>query len=236
MDRWPSDEAYIEWCKSWLDECVKKLTPTGSLYFMTSTQAMPYLDIYIREKLTVLSRIVWSYDSSGVQAKKHFGSLYEPIVFAVKNPKDYTFNAEDILVEAQTGSKRKLIDYRGSSPKQYASEKVPGNVWTFPRVRYLMHEYENHPTQKPEALLERIIRASSNEGDIVLDPFSGSFTTGAVSLGLGRKFVGMEISEDYVEIGLRRLNMQTTHNGKALAKPVKIQKQRRPSSNGRLNA
>ncbi|MEN1396534.1 DNA methyltransferase, partial [Pseudomonas aeruginosa] len=73
-----------------------------------------------------------------------------------------------------------LIDYRKNPPQPYNHQKVPGNVWDFPRVRYLMDEYENHPTQKPEALLKRIILASSNPGDIVLDPFAGSFTTGAV--------------------------------------------------------
>ena len=68
-----------------------------------------------------------------------------------------------------------------------------------------MDEYENHPTQKPVALLERIIRASSNPGDVVLDPFSGSFTTSFVAKKLERKSIGIEIEEEYVKIGLRRL-------------------------------
>lgn len=63
---------------------------------------------------------------------------------------------------SQTGSQRALIDYRKNPPQPYNHQKVPGNVWDFPRVRYLMDEYENHPTQKPEALLKRIILASSN--------------------------------------------------------------------------
>ena len=69
---------------------------------------------------------------------------------------------KDILVEAKTGSKRKLIDYRGAEPKPYNTKKIPGNVWYYSRVRYRMSEYEKHPSQKPEALLERIILASSN--------------------------------------------------------------------------
>ena len=111
---------------------------------------------------TIKSRIVWSYDSSGVQAKNYFGSMYEPILMMVKDQKNYTFNRDDILVEAKTGAKRALIDYRKNPPQPYNQKKVPGNVWEFPRVRYLMDEYENHPTQKPKALLERIILASSN--------------------------------------------------------------------------
>jgi len=168
---------------------------------------MPYFDIYLRGKIKILSRIVWAYDSSGVQAKKYYGSMYEPILFGVKNPKNYTFNSDKILVEAKTGATRKLIDYRKPIPKVYSSQKVPGNVWNFVRVRYKMNEYEEHPTQKPVALLERIIKASSNPGDVILDPFSGTFTTSYVAKLLNRKSIGIEINEDYVKIGLRRLKM-----------------------------
>ena len=149
------------------------LSDNGTMYFMTATQHMPYLDVFASEKYNVLCRIIWSYDSSGVQSKKMYGSLYEPILMISKTSKSsYTFNYEDILVEAKTGAKRKLIDYRKNPPQPYSSQKVPGNVWDFSRVRFKMDEYENHPTQKPEALLERIIKASSNPGDVVLDPFS----------------------------------------------------------------
>jgi site-specific DNA-methyltransferase (adenine-specific) len=183
---------------------------------------MPYFDIYIRQKMTVLSRIVWHYDSSGVQAKKYFGSLYEPILFCVKDKKDYCFNAEDILVEAKTGAKRKLIDYRKPVPTQYSSTKVPGNVWEFPRVRYRMEEYENHPSQKPIALLERIIKASSKKGDTVLDPFSGTFTTSYVCRELGRKSIGIEIDNSYYKIGLRRVCNIFEYEGKSIKRKPKI--------------
>lgn len=218
MDKWETDEAYLEWCYKWLSLCVQKLKPNGSFYVMTSTQFMPFFDIYLRKKLSILSRITWSYDSSGVQAKKFYGSMYEPILFCVKDEKNYTFNAKDILVEAKTGAKRKLIDYRKNPPQVYNSEKVPGNVWEFSRVRYRMDEYENHPTQKPIALLERIIKASSNKGDLVLDPFSGTFTTSFVAQQLGRRSVGIEIQEDYAKIGLRRLALQKEYEGKKLLK------------------
>ena len=221
LDKWDSDEDYLNWSYKWIDECVNKLKNTGSMYVMTSTQFMPYFDIYIRSKMTILSRIVWHYDSSGVQAKKYFGSMYEPILFCVKDKKNYCFNANDILVEAKTGSQRKLIDYRRSVPTLYNTEKVPGNVWNFPRVRYRMDEYENHPTQKPIALLERIIKASSKEDDLVLDPFSGTFTTSYVANSLGRKSVGIDISEEYFKIGLRRVFNETEYNGEPLSKEPK---------------
>jgi adenine-specific DNA-methyltransferase len=84
-----------------------------------------------------------------------------------------------------------------------------------------MEEYENHPSQKPEALLERIIKASTNEGDTVLDPFSGTFTTCAVAQKLGRKSIGIELQEEYLKIGLRRLKISDTYKNESLQAIVK---------------
>lgn len=204
-DKWKSDEEYAEWAYRWIDECIRILRKDGTMYIMTSTQAMPYFDLYVREKMTIMSRLIWSYDSSGVQAKRHYGSMYEPILFCVRDVNNYTFNADDILVEARTGAVRKLIDYRKPIPTPYNHKKVPGNVWDIPRVRYRMSEYEDHPSQKPEALMQRIIQASSNIGDIVFDPFSGTFTTAAVAKKLGRNSISIENQEKYLKVGLRRV-------------------------------
>lgn len=221
-DKWDSVKDYIEWCKKWIDECMRVLKDSGTMYFMTATQHMPYLDVYVSEKYNVLCRIIWSYDSSGVQSKKMFGSLYEPILMINKtNSSKYTFNYKDILVEAKTGAQRKLIDYRKDPPQPYNTMKVPGNVWEFTRVRFKMDEYENHPTQKPESLLERIILASSNPGDTVLDPFSGSFTTSAVAVRLGRRAIGIDLNDEYFEIGIRRTGISDEYNGKKLIKEKK---------------
>lgn len=220
-DIWSSEKAYLDWCYEWIDLCLQKLKPTGSLYLMAATQNMPHFDLYLRLRLHILSRIVWFYDSSGVQARKYFGSLYEPILFGVKDKNRYTFNADSVLVEAKTGAQRKLIDYRKPVPTVYNTQKVPGNVWQIPRVRYRMDEYENHPTQKPVALLERIILASSNPGDCVLDPFSGTFTTGYVAQKWERRSIGIEIEEAYVKIGLRRLGVATHYNGEILEREAR---------------
>jgi len=182
---------------------------------------MPYFDIFLRNKLTILSRVIWHYDSSGVQARKYYGSMYEPILHCVKDAERYTFNADEIKVEAKTGSQRKLIDYRKPTPAQYNTDKVPGNVWYFPRVRYRMDEYEEHPSQKPELLLERIIRASSNEGDVVMDPFSGTFTTAAVARRLKRKSISIESQEEYLKIGLRRVLQMRSYKREDLLPPEK---------------
>ncbi|NJK73309.1 MAG: adenine-specific DNA-methyltransferase [Richelia sp. CSU_2_1] len=219
-DQWKVESDYLEWSYSWLNLCINKLKANGSLYLMASTQSMPYFDLYLRDRLTILSRIVWYYDSSGVQAKKHYGSLYEPILYCVKDKRNYIFNSSDILVEAKTGAVRKLIDYRKSTPSVYNSEKVPGNVWEFPRVRYRMPEYEEHPTQKPVSLLERIIKASSNEGDTVLDLFAGSFTTSFVAKQLKRQSIAIELQEKYLQIGCRRLQISQKNSDKELMSEV----------------
>ena len=223
-----NEPEYFDWSYEWIDEVIRILKPDGTFYLMNSTQNIPALDIFCRGKLHIMSRIVWSYDSSGVQAKKFFGSMYEPILHMVKDQKNYTFNSKEILVEAKTGAKRGLIDYRKNPPQPYNTTKVPGNVWEFPRVRFLMDEYENHPSQKPEALMERIIKASSNPGDTILDPFAGSFTTGAVAKKLERKSICVEQNETYVKIGLRRLGIESDYNESELEK-VKIRKTKNPS-------
>lgn len=232
-DNWSDKKTYLNWCYAWIDECFRILKDDGTFYLMNSTQNIPYIEIYLQENYNILNNIVWFYDSSGVQSKKKFGSLYEPIVMATKNTKaNYTFNYEDILVEAKTGAKRKLIDYRKNPPQPYNTKKVPGNVWEFPRVRYKMDEYENHPTQKPEALLERIIKASSNIGDIVLDPFGGTFSTGSVAVRLGRKSIGIEINKDYFKIGIRRTGISDIYENEVL-KPDRSRKTKNKSKKNR---
>jgi adenine-specific DNA-methyltransferase len=232
VESW-DEETFLAWLFECIDECHRILTPQGTMYIMNSTENMPYIDLKCRQLFTIKSRIVWSYDSSGVQAKNFFGSMYEPILMMVKDSKSYTFNRDDVLVEAKTGAKRALIDYRKNPPQPYNHQKVPGNVWDFPRVRYLMDEYENHPTQKPQALLERVILASSNPGEIVLDPFAGSFTTGATAVALNRRFIGIEVNDEYVKMGLRRLSISSHFSENDLAK-VKKRKTKNLSKKSRL--
>lgn len=220
LEKWDEEE-FLNWCYEWIDECYRVLKPNGTFYLMNSTENMPFLDIWCRKKFFIRSRVIWSYDSSGVQAKKFYGSMYEPILMLVKDKNNYTFNANEILIEAKTGAKRGLIDYRKNPPQPYNTMKVPGNVWEFSRVRFKMEEYENHPTQKPEALLERIIKASSNEGEIVLDPFAGSFTTCAVAKRLGRKSIGIEVNQEYVKMGIRRLGLSSHYTEDELIKDKK---------------
>ena len=97
-----------------------------------------------------------------------------------------------------------------------------------------MPEYENHPTQKPITLLERIVKASSNKGDIVLDPFSGTFTTPYVAKSLGRRSMGIEIDEEYVKIGLCRLSIRDKYNGEMLRAEPKSYERKEASGHKQL--
>jgi site-specific DNA-methyltransferase (adenine-specific) len=97
-----------------------------------------------------------------------------------------------------------------------------------------MPEYEKHPTQKPVALLERIIKASSNPGDVVLDPFSGTFTTSYVAKRMGRRSIGLEIVEEYMKIGLRRLGIHETYNGEFLRREPKTYERQESSAQQQL--
>ena len=213
---------YVDWCKRWIDESMRILRDDGVLCFMSATQFIPYLDCHADSEYNVFARVVWHYDSSGVQSKSNFGSMYEPVIIVTKNKDStITFNSEHTTVEAKTGSVRKLIDYRKTPPRRYSTKKILGNVWYIPRVRYRMGEYETHPTQKPEKLLERIISIFTNEGDYVMDPFSGTFTTYAVAKRLGRKSIGIEIEKEYYKIGLRRLDIANRYENKKLIKSKK---------------
>ena len=219
-EKWEKEE-YIAWCKKWIDESMRVLRDDGVLCFMSATQFMPYLDCYVDERYKVVSRVIWYYDSSGVQSKTSFGSLYEPILIISKNKEKTTFNRKNAMVEAKTGAVRKLMDYRKTPPQRFNTTRIVGNVWEIPRVRFLMKEYETHPTQKPERLLERIISIFTNEKDLILDPFAGTFTSNAVAQRLGRYSVGIEQEEEYYKIGLRRLELAKRYKKETLFKSKK---------------
>lgn len=218
-DCWDNEEDFIAWNISIIDECMRVLKDNGTMYLMSATQFMPYFDIHVSKKYHMISRIIWHYDSSGKQATKRFGSLYEPILMFTKGKKSkYTFNSDDIKEATKTGFVRGLIDYRANPPKPYSMYKVPGNACYFPRVRFRQEQYESHPSQKPEELLERIVKASSNAGDLVLDPFAGAFTTCTVAKRLKRKSFGIDCNKEYFKAGLRRTEITDVYEGEVLIK------------------
>lgn len=192
-------DIYIKNLKSWISEFDRVLKPNGSLFIYTGKQYYPYYYIEIEKYMNIKNEIIWIYDSSGVQAKTKYGSLYEPLIWATKHNKKYTFNKEYAMVEAKTGAKRKLIDYRKNPPQPYNTIKVDGDVWRYTRVRFKMKEYTKHPTQKPLSICDRIIQVHSNEGDLVYIPFAGSGSEIVSCINNNRNYITTEISKQYID-------------------------------------
>lgn len=198
---------YLVLIKLWISEFYRILKPNGSLFIYTGKQYYPYYYINIEESFTIQNQIIWSYDSSGVQTKTKYGSLYEPIIWATKHRKKYTFNKEYAMVEAKTGAVRKLMDYRKNPPKPYNDKKVDGDVWYYTRVRYKMNEYTSHPTQKPLSICDRIITVHSNIDDLVYIPFAGSGSEIESCIRNDRNYIATELNNDYIQnIIIPRIN------------------------------
>ena len=139
--------------------------------------------------------IIWNFDWGG-STNKRFAPRYEFVFWFTKDKNNYKFNLSDVSIPA--------VNYR---PDRYKSQlKNPSDVWRIPMVSGNFLERTGHPAQYPEKLVERIILAGTNRGDIVLDPFMGSGTTAVVAKKLGRKYIGYEIVPEYIEMSNTRLS------------------------------
>ena len=180
--------------------CKKVLKPHGSFYIAIGDDYAANVKI-IADELGLFMRnwLIWYY-TFGQQTKNKFARAHTHIFYFVNDQKNFTFNDYTVRVP----SDRQLIyNDRRANPKG----KMPNDVWDeFSRVCGTFKERQGwHSCQMPESLLARIIAVSSNPGDCVLDPFSGSGTTAAAAIQLGRNYVGVEISEKYVENSNERL-------------------------------
>jgi len=191
---------YIAWTKNWMSVCKKVLKPTGSFYIAIADEYAANVKI-IADELGFFLRnwIIWHY-TFGQQTKNKFARSHTHIFYFVNDKKNFTFNDYAVRVP----SDRQLIyNDRRANP----AGKMPDDVWSqFSRVCGTFKERTGwHPCQMPESLLKRIVAVSSNPGDCVLDPFCGSGTTAAAAYQLGRNYVAVEISQDYVENAEKRL-------------------------------
>jgi DNA modification methylase len=187
-------EKYIAWSRDWMGACAGVLKPGGSFYIaIGDDHAADVRNIGKELGLHLRNWIIWHY-TFGQQTKAKFARAHTHIFYFAKDEKACTFN--DLAVRLP--SDRQLI-YNDS--RANATGKIPDDVWnTYSRVCGTFKERQSwHPCQMPELLLARIIAASSNPGDLVLDPFNGSGTTAAAAKQLGRDYCGLDISENYVE-------------------------------------
>jgi site-specific DNA-methyltransferase (adenine-specific) len=205
-----SSDKYVEYLRSWFHKVCDKLKPTGSLYMCGDWKCTSALQAVLEERLTILNRITWQRDK-GRGAKANWKNSMEDIWFAVHDANDYHFNVESVKVR-----RRVRAPYRvDGKPKDWEATETgnyrltyPSNFWDDISIPFWsMPENTDHPTQKPEKLYAKLILASSRSGDLVFDPFVGSGTSAVVAKKLGRRYLGIEINEEYCLWAAKRLKM-----------------------------
>lgn len=190
---------YIEFTRKWVKEAHRVLKKDGTIYIFMGMKYISYLYIILEEELGMKfnSWITWYY-TQGIGKKKGFSPRHDDILMFNKSDK-FKFNLDNIRVPQKYY--RSINNMRGANP---------GNVWEFSHIHYCNENRKKHPTQKPEALFERMILASSDKGDTVLDCFLGSGTSARVCQQLGRNFIGIELNEEYMNLAKERLKEEFT--------------------------
>ena len=200
---------YEDWFESWFVEVLPLLKPTASLYVCGDWRSSSALQRVLERRTIVRNRITWEREK-GRGAKSNWKNASEDIWFATVSD-DYTFNVEAVKLK-----RRVVAPYRvDGQPKDWEETDHgdfrlthPSNLWTDMTVPFWsMPENTDHPTQKPEKLVAKLILASSHEGAFVFDPFLGSGTTAAVARKLGRHYLGIEIDEEYACLAAKRVQL-----------------------------
>ena len=202
------DADYIKWLDIWIKELRRILKNTGSIYICCDWNSSPLVWSVMKKYFIVRNRITWEREK-GRASLKNWKNNIEDIYFATVSD-DYTFNLNKVMIKKDV-----LAPYRdgNGNAKDWFLENgkkyrltAPSNVWTDITIPYWsMKENTEHPTQKPEKLIAKLILASSNENDLVLDPFLGSGTTSVVAKKLKRNYIGIEIDAGYASICEKRL-------------------------------
>ncbi|MBF0211855.1 MAG: site-specific DNA-methyltransferase [Desulfamplus sp.] len=188
-------DEYLEFSLNWLKEAHRVLKQTGTIYVFMGVRFISYLyDIMDRQlKMSFNSWICWHY-TQGMGKTLGFSPRHDDILMFNKSH-NFTFNLDNVRVPQKYYRTRNNM--RGANP---------GDVWKFSHVHYCNVNRQKHPTQKPEGLAERMVLASSNEDDFVLDPFSGSGTTLRVCQQLSRNCIGFELNQEFVKMTEERLS------------------------------
>jgi DNA modification methylase len=202
---------YLGWCYGWISECARMLTQDGSLWVLINHEWASDFEAIIREVgLRVRSWITW-YETFGVNCSNNFNRTSRRILYAVKDPTRFVFHAEAV----SRPSDRQL---KYNDPRANPDGKLWDDVWginpPIPRLAGTHTErIPDFPTQLPLSLLMPIVGCASDPGDLVLDPFNGSGTTGAASIRLGRRYLGVEKSSHFAELSRLRLKGEKRGTG-----------------------
>ncbi|MEN6559276.1 MAG: site-specific DNA-methyltransferase [Acidobacteriota bacterium] len=214
-DRWSGGIiVYVDWMKERVVKMLDVLKDTGTFYLHCDWHAGHYLKVMLDEVFgyhNFRNEIVWCYRGAGYP-KKDFGKRHDTI-YRYSKTEDYIFNLDDVREEYAEATKERFKHYIGNVRKSgdFGLQKLnplgkqPDDWWQIQPIAPSANERLGYPTQKPETLLEKIIKASSNKGDIVLDPFCGCGTTVAVAQRLGRRWVGIDISPTATKLIENRL-------------------------------
>ena len=195
------DVAYVEYIRSWLPKVMELLKPNGSVYICCDWKCTSAIYQVLSECAVVVNRITWQREK-GRGAKTNWKNAMEDIWFGVADENDYYFD-----VEAVKQKRRVVAPYKeDGKPEGKFRLTYPSNFWDDISIPYWsMPENTDHPTQKPEKLIAKLILASCPVDGIVFDPFLGSGTTSVVAKKLGRHYCGVEISEEYALLAAKRL-------------------------------
>ena len=199
---------YGAWFASWFEPLLGMLKPTASIYVCCDWKCSAEVQRILSKHLTIRNRITWEREK-GRGAKANWKNCSEDIWFATAS-NDYYFNVEAVklkrrVIAPYTNQNGKPKDWNKTDEGNFRLTH-PSNLWTDISVPFWsMPENTDHPTQKPEKLIAKLILASSQEGDVVFDPFLGSGTTSVVAKKLGRRFFGVEIDEAYCCLAEKRL-------------------------------
>ena len=193
-----NDRDYLCWTERWLMAIMPKLKTTGALYVFLTWQYAPEIFSFLKRHLTMINEIIWDrrVPSMGGTTRR-FTSVHDNIGFFVKDKKAYYFDLDPVRIpyDPQTKKKRTRSLFVGSKWLEVGYN--PKDVWSIARVHRQDPEREAHPTQKPMAVIERMVLSSCPPGGVVLDPFLGSGTTVEVCLRHARHYIGFEINEHY---------------------------------------
>jgi len=195
---------YVGWTEKWIDAAVRLLKKTASLYIAIGDEYAAEIRMIGRRKnLFLRNWIIWYY-TFGQHQRKKFSRAHTHIFYWVLDEQNFTFNIDAIRVPS---ARQTVYADRRAHPNGRVPDDVWSNdVWIIPRLCGTFKErVREHPCQMPEALLKRIVLASSNKGDLVLDPFCGTGTTLAAAQKLGRNYIGIDISAKYCELARGRL-------------------------------
>ena len=203
---------YIEWMRERLEECKRVLKDTGSIYLHCDWHASHYLKIMMDEVFgykNFRNEIIWQYKRWS-NASKNFQRMHDSILFYTKS-NGYLFNIQYQPFSAKTVHRKMSVDGITNLEEKRDVEKgiVMHDVWDIPYIHSQSKERLGYPTQKPEKLLERIILASSNKGDVVLDPFCGCGTTLSVAKKLKRNWIGIDISPTGCKLIAERMKISS---------------------------